>query len=396
MQAAVAAGEPFAIIAAEAPLEVLRAMDIPFVTVQWWSSLVSAKQKAPAYLNELRRRGWPDDQEQYFSLAFASCFDADPQSAPWGGLPVPSIIIGDPRDDNQGKIYELWARTCGADYFPFERAIQVGGPAQWWDFGPHRWADLIDPALLDLHVAETWRLIRTLERLTGRVFDIERLRQVLDLVNETEEHFRAARDLISNTRPAPVGVSDTFTSVMMPQWHRGTEWARDAAGLFRQEVEDRARAGLGACANERLRLAWLGQGLWFNVDFYEQFMADYGAVFVWSMYLGYAADAYLRYGDADPVRTLSSRYAVFTQYMSMEPWPSGWFVKEALQAGIDGVVILGDAWPFADEAFLRAGIPLLRLSVHQVDSRQWDEARVTEALRHFIETTLGATAPSAR
>jgi hypothetical protein len=384
-QARVAAGEPFALIAAEAPLEILRALDIPFVTVQWWSSIVSAKRKAPQYLEELRRRGLPDDQDQYFSLGLASAYDTDSESAPWGGLPRPSIIIGDPRDDNQHKIYELWARETGAIYYPFERAILTGGPDAWWELGPRRWDDLIEPALLDLHVEESRGLIRLLEQTTGRRWSETRFREVLDLVNETEEWFARTRDLVSLTKPAPIGVSDTFTSVMMPQWHRGTPWARDMARMFHDEVKARVDAREAACPNERLRLAWLGQGLWFNVDFYERFMADYGAVFVWSMYLGYAADAYLRYGDEDPLRTLSARYAAFTQYMSMEPWPSGWFVKEAQRAGIDGVIVLGGAWPFLDEAFDRAGIPLLRIDVHQVDSRRWDEERVMQTVRQFIE-----------
>ncbi|RYY43975.1 MAG: 2-hydroxyacyl-CoA dehydratase [Sphingomonadales bacterium] len=385
-QARVAAGEPFALVAAEAPLEILRAMDIPFVTVQWWSSIVSAKRKAPQYLEELRKRDLPDDQDQYFALGLASTFDTDPESAPWGGLPRPSIIIGDPRDDNQHKIYELWARETGAIYYPFERAIQDGGPDAWWELGPRRWDELIDPALLDLHVEESKGLIRLLEQTTGKRFCETRFREVLDLVNETEEWFVRARDLVSTTRPAPIGVSDTFTSVMMPQWHRGTVWARDAAKMFHDEVAARVAAGDAACPDEKLRLAWLGQGLWFNVDFYESFMDSHKAVFVWSMYLGYAADAYLRYGDEDPLRTLSARYAVFTQYMSMEPWPSGWFVKEAKLAGIDGVVVLGQAWPFLDDAFADAGIPLLRLDVHQVDNRKWSEERVQGAVRSFLDT----------
>lgn len=388
-QARVAAGEPFALVAAEAPLEILRAMDIPFVTVQWWSSIVSSKRKAPQYLEELRKRGLPDDQDQYFALGLASAFDTDPESAPWGGLPKPSIIIGDPRDDNQHKIYELWARETGAIYYPFERAIQSDAPDAWWELGPSRWDELIDPALLDLHVEESKGLIRLLEQITGKRFCDTRFRQVLDLVNETEEWFVKARDLVSTTRPAPIGVSDTFTSVMMPQWHRGTEWAHDAAKLFHDEVAARVAAGEAACQGEKLRLAWLGQGLWFNVDFYESFIESHGAVFVWSMYLGYAADAYIRYGDTDPLRTLSARYAVFTQYMSMEPWPSGWFVKEARLAQIDGVVVLGQAWPFLDQAFAEAGVPLLRLDVHQVDNRKWSEERVGEAVRAFLDTLTG-------
>jgi benzoyl-CoA reductase/2-hydroxyglutaryl-CoA dehydratase subunit BcrC/BadD/HgdB len=254
----------------------------------------------------------------------------------------------------------------------------------WWSLGPRRWDEMIDPAMLDLHVEESRGLIQYLEQTTGKRFCETRFKAVLDLVNETEEYFVKARDLIARTRPAPISISDTFTSVMMPQWHRGTVWARDAARQFYEEVRSRVDQGEAACPGERVRLAWLGAGLWFNVGFYEAFMERYGAVFVWSMYLGYAADAYIRYGDEDRLRTLSARYAAFTQYLSIEPWASGWYVKEAQLNQIDGVVMLGGAWPFLDAALAKAGIPLLRLSGHNVDSRQWNEAALSEALDAFI------------
>ena len=385
LQERVATGEPFALVSAETPIEILRTMDIPYVPVQWWSSLVSAKQKAPGYLAQLRRRGYPDDQEQYFSLGLASAFDRDPQSAPWGGLPAPTVVIGDPRDDNHGKIYELWAREYGAAYFPYDRAVFNDAPDAWWELGRRRWEELIDPVVLDLHVEESKGLIRFLEQTTGRVFRENLFRGVLDLINEQEECFASARDLIAAARPSPVSVTDTFTSVMTPQWLRGNEWARDQARLFLMEIEQRVADGHVVCTHERARLMWVGTGLWFDVGFYDSFIETHGAVFVWSMYLAMAADGYARYGDGDPLRTLAARYAAFIQYMTMEPWPSGWLVKEALLHGIDGAVCLGGVDPFAERAMREAGVPLLVIRGHNVDSRQWDEAAVRAALGEFIE-----------
>lgn len=384
VQQRVAAGEPFAIISAEVPLEILRAMDIPYVMIQWWSSLVSAKQKAPSYLGELRARGWPDDQAQYFALSFASCFETDPASAPWGGLPKPTLIIGDPRDDDQGKIYELWAREIGATYFAYERTNFNDAPDDWWALGARQWDRLLDPAMLDLHVAQSHDLIRILERETGRRFSLDRFREVLQLVNEQEEWFRRTRDLVAATCPSPISVTDTFTSVMMLQWHRGTEWGRDRARAFYEEVAARVSDGAPACPQERVRLQWIGAGLWFDTDFYDSFMDDHGAVFVWSMYLALAADAYIREDQGDPLRTLAARYVAFIQYLEMEPWPSGWYLKEALAHGVDGAVAI-EASPHVEEAFRRAGIPFLVLGAHNVDSRRWDSAAMRERVARFIE-----------
>jgi benzoyl-CoA reductase/2-hydroxyglutaryl-CoA dehydratase subunit BcrC/BadD/HgdB len=384
IQTRVAAGEPFAVISAETPLEILRAFDIPVVMIQWWSSLIAAKQKAPQYLQFLRDRGYPDDQEPYFSLAFASVFDPDSSNAPWEGLPKPTFIIGDPRDDDQAKIYELWARECGAISFNYTRAQFNDAPREWWALGVDRWEELFEPAVLDLHVAQSEQLIELLERVTQRKFSLDRLRHIMQLVNEQEAWFARARDLVARTQPSPISVTDTFTSVMMLQWHRGTEWGRDRARDFYDEIEQRVKTGRAACDGEKVRLQWIGTGLWFDVAFYDSFMASHGAVFVWSMYLALAADAYIRDDHGQPLRTLAARYVGFIQYLEMEPWPSAWYVKEALHHQIDGVVSL-DGSPFVEEALQRAGIPVLKLAVSNVDNRRWNEAEMRAQVSSFIE-----------
>lgn len=112
---------------------------------------------------------------------------------------------------------------------------------------PHRWEEAVGPARLDLLTAELENLVRFLETTTGRRFSETRFREVLALVNEQEEWNRKARDLIARARPAPLGVVDSIPSVMLPQWHRGTEWARDIARRFYEEVRERVDSGHAAC-----------------------------------------------------------------------------------------------------------------------------------------------------
>ena len=50
----VEAGEPFALVGADAPMEILRAMDIPFVVYQWWTAIfdsAAADARAAAEAN---------------------------------------------------------------------------------------------------------------------------------------------------------------------------------------------------------------------------------------------------------------------------------------------------------------------------------------------------------
>ena len=64
---------------------------------------------------------------------------------------------------------------------------------------------------------------------------------MLELANEQQEWSRRTRDLLAATKPAPLDIVDSIPAVMLPQWHRGTEWARDAARAFHEEVEGSSR-----------------------------------------------------------------------------------------------------------------------------------------------------------
>src|SRR5580698_3270933 len=81
VRARAAAGEPVAVLSADSPHEIYRALDIPYVVVQWWSSVIAAKQKAPGYLSALAAAGYPDDSEQYNSLPLGELLAADGDAA---------------------------------------------------------------------------------------------------------------------------------------------------------------------------------------------------------------------------------------------------------------------------------------------------------------------------
>ena len=60
--------------------------------------------------------------------------------------------------------------------------------------------------------------------------------------------------------------------------------------------------GLGIAASERLRLMWIGAGLWHDTSFYQALEERLGAVFVWSMYLPFAGAQYIRELQGRPLR----------------------------------------------------------------------------------------------
>jgi benzoyl-CoA reductase/2-hydroxyglutaryl-CoA dehydratase subunit BcrC/BadD/HgdB len=398
VRAEVAAGAPFALVNANAPQEILRALGIPFVVNQWWASIVAAKQQSSRYRALLRAHGFPAGIEAYSTQALAAAFDDDAANAPWGGLPHPDFVHAVASSDPTPAIFEALAAAHDARAFLYERTIDPR-PAietRWWEVMPDRWDEALEPERIDLLVAELKDVIAELETATGRRFDEARFREVMDLVNEQEELYRATRELVAHTVPAPIGIVDSMPATMVPQWHRGTVWARDAARAFHDEVAARVAAGQGAVADEKVRLMWVGRGLWSDTAFYQKWEESHGAVFVWSMYLALAADGYIRRYDRgrDPLRALAARFLTMGDELRMPSWAGPWHVHEAETHQVDGAVALADADPFVIRALITAGIPVLELGVDNFTASPDEITALDARVTAFIEGP--ATAMAAR
>jgi len=384
-------GEPFALIQADTPHEIFLAMDIPAVVVQWWSAIISAKRLSPYYFDLMNERGYQRNLCRYCCLPLACTMDHDPERAPWGGLPKPIVLLAELTCDSHSKIFELWAREYNTHFFPLEHTASTASHSRWWEGIKHHWDKVIEPHRLDLRVEELKALIRFLEVVTGRTFSHARFVEIMELVNEQEEYFKKTRDLIAKTAPCPVSVPDQLASTMNPQWHRGTQWGLDQARMFYEEVKDKVDKGEAACKNEKLRLMWIGAGLWHNTAFYQHFEEKYGAVFVCSIYLSIAADGYARDCLNDPLRALASRHLSMGEHLRQPDW----LVKEAKLHEVNGAVMIVSescirdiGRRFTKIAFEDAGIPLLPIYADVVDAREWDDEKIKAQVSNFIEERL--------
>jgi benzoyl-CoA reductase/2-hydroxyglutaryl-CoA dehydratase subunit BcrC/BadD/HgdB len=390
----VSEGESFAIGQADTPHEIFLAMDIPLVIVQWWSAIIAAKRLSPYYFDLMNERGYQRNLCRYCCLPLACTMDHNPERAPWGGLPKPTVLVADLTCDALSKIFELWAREYDCYFFPFEHTASVTSYHLWWERVRHYWPEIIEPHRLDLRVEELKALIRFLELTTRKVFSHAKFMEVMELINEQEEYFRKTRDLIAKTVPCPVSVPDQIASTMIPQWHRGTTWGLNQAKMFYEDVKGRVDRGEAACQNEKLRLMWIGAGLWHNTAFYQHFEDKYGAVFVCSIYLSIAADGYARDVLDDPLRALASRHVVGPVLYGSIRDPD-WLLKEAKLHRVDGAIMIVNTSCMRDvgRAFTRvtfedAGIPLLTIYADVVDAREWDDEKVKSEVSSFIEERL--------
>jgi hypothetical protein len=367
-------------------------MDIPLVTNQWWSAYISAKRLSGRYFGTLDELGYPANRCSYCSLGLACTLANDPATAPWGGLPKPTVLVARLTCDCAQHVFTQWARTLGTVFFPLEAPAWEHKQADWFLHANERWEAVFQPDRIALLVAEMRELIALLERKTGRRFDTDRFVHLMERINEQEGYIAEAAQLVGTARPCPVSITDQMPNTMIPQWHRGSDWAVAHARRFRDEVAARVRDGVGVAANERLRLMWIGAGVWHDTRLYQALEDRLGAVFVWSMYMPFAGPQYIRALHGRPLEALASRICSMNEVLHLPPWMNGWMVHEARRCGIDAAVMLvppdsrlsQSGTKLTCLALREAGVPVLMLDADMVNARNWNHERTVALMEDFL------------
>jgi len=402
-QRVVEAREPFAIAQADTAHEIFHTLGIPVVTNQWWSAYLSAKQLSGHYFRVLQDRGLPGNSCRYCTLGLGCTLDADPARAPWGGLPRPAVITARLTCDCVQRVFARWAQALNTRCFLFEAPGWTHKDPRWFEKSRDQWDEVYEPRRIDLHVAEMRQLIALLEAETGRRFEEEKLLALMERINQQESLMYEAALMIGAARPCPVSVVDQIPNVMIPQWHRGSDWALAHAQRFRDEVKARIDAGAAVCPNERIRLMWIGAGLWHDPGFYNALEERHGAVFVWSMYLAFSGPQYIRHGLGDPLRALASRVCSLNEVLHLPPWMNEWMVHEARRSEVDAAVILVprsnrlsvSGTRITKLALEAAGVPALEIDADMVDAAGFTQSALVDTVSEFLVSRVEAKRRSA-
>jgi benzoyl-CoA reductase/2-hydroxyglutaryl-CoA dehydratase subunit BcrC/BadD/HgdB len=394
-QRVVESGEPFAVAQADTPHEIFHAMDIPIISNQWWSAYISAKRLSSRYTGVLDELGFPSNRCSYCALGLACTLANDPATAPWGGLPKPTVLVARLTCDCIQQVFSAWADALGTDFFPMEAPAWITTLPEWYRHSRDRWDEVYGADRIELLAGEMRELIALLERKTGRRFDPDRLVALMERINEQETLLAEAARIVGETRPCPVSLNDQMTNTMITQWHRGSDWAIAHARRFLDEVRDRARAGAGSA--ERIRLMWVGAGLWHDTSFYAALEQRTGAAFVWSMYLPFSGAQYIRELRGQPLEALASRICSMNEVLHLPPWMTEWLVSESRRCAIDAAVVLvppdnrlsQSGTLLASEALRAAGVPTLMLSADMVNESNWNRDAAVGHVEQFLLREAG-------
>lgn len=389
-------GGDYVIADAVTPHEIFHTLDIPVISLAWYSAVISAKRLSPYYFGLMDQLGYHDGLPRYGSLPFMTTLDGDPERAPYGGLPKPMLILERLRGDFGQKIGEQWSRAFGgAPLVALDSSSVSELRPSWYTRAQHDWEELYETPRLDFQVEQLRALIAVSEILSHRHLDMAEFRAVMHRVNRAGELADKAKQIIARTRPAPVALPEQLTNIMAATWSRGSQWSIDHLQAYCDELEMRASKGVAACPNERVRLLWVNNGLWFNTAFYRAFEEKYGAVFVWSMYSNFLSDGYRKYfgEEDDPLRALAARHISMNEQLHLPGWMSEWIIQQARDYQCDAAVMLvpvGDRMAsFGTKlcalALEQAGIPVLTLTASMVDARLWDNDAMISKVEAFLE-----------
>lgn len=370
--------------------EVLRAFDFHVVFPEINSLQAAVKKQSLEYLNKAEDYGYSTDVCGYVKADVGTQLQGGRH--PNGRIPKPSLVIATNMCNTYVKWVEIWQRLHGCEVFVFDIP---GQRAMSWDAKPGDAAFEADKRYV---LGQLEELIARSETITGRAFDMDRLRTALGHVNSMAADWEAVLRLNQNA-PAPFNVlADGLTYMGVLSAYRGTaEGARYMAEL-REEMEFRVAHRVGTVPEERFRLHGVGPACYpFFRRFLELFQ-EWGAVFVSSEYLAYAGgglDRGIAYDLDRPLDSLAEQL-VITAQRSMS---SMFFSQDRLHQAVrewnaDGIVYhsvkscrtvstgMADSREYVTRVY---DVPALFLESDLVDPRAWSEAQIKNRVDAYFE-----------
>lgn len=246
---------------------------------------------------------------------------------------------------------------------------------------------------------EIFRLIDFIKEITGNDVDWNAFNKQMSEIQEMSAHRRRIRDLCKSV-PSPASFIDNAVS-MTPSISMRNQKAADFYKEFADEVEERVKAGIGSCQDEKYRLMWRGNFPWFKLGSLSRLLGKYNAVLVSGTY------AYMTFGDMasdilppdgfdvnDPLMSIAAENACGNYMLNVERKWRDEFKKYIDEFHVDGVIIQAPhtcrPWTLGTRDFAQRvkdeyGIPAIVLEADHTDASYYNDAQVETRIQALLE-----------
>ena len=261
--------------------ELLRVFDFPIVFPEINSLQTAVRRVAHEYLNEAENYGYSTDICGYVKADVAVQLRRG--AHPMGRIPKPALAVCTNACNTYLKWGEIWERMHGMPMFtldvPGSRGAGLASAPGSEDFERDR--RYVQAQLVEL--------ITLCERVSGKKFDIDRLREHMGHANTMGRGWNRVLEL-NKSRPAVFNaLSDGTIFLGVANGFRGTA---EGATYFTELVEEmahKARCGIGTAIEEKERLIFVGVPCYPIFRRFSELFSDWGGVFVNSTYLWFAS-----------------------------------------------------------------------------------------------------------
>ena len=281
--------------------ELLRTFDLHTVFPEIHSLQTAVRRVSKDYLSAAEDDGYSPDVCGYVKADYA--LQRRGGEHPMGRIPPPSVAIMTNACSTYIKWGEIWERMYDAPVFALDVPGSRGPAGGSGPLGRDRRRDL------DYVTGQIGELIELLEKVSGKAFDVDRLREVLAVTNRLSRGWRRVLEL-GRSSPAPFDAMQEGTVYLgVANALRGTPEAARYFEDLAEEMELRVARGTGPVGRtDEHRLIFVGVPCYpIFRRFYELFNG-WGGVFVSSTYMWFASGGLgddFEYDLARPLESLA-------------------------------------------------------------------------------------------
>ncbi|MDH3628345.1 MAG: 2-hydroxyacyl-CoA dehydratase family protein [Acidobacteriota bacterium] len=314
--------------------EVLKAFDLPVVFPEINSLQTAVRRVSHEYLSVAEDAGYSPDICGYVKADYAT--QIQDGLHPMGRVPKPALTVYTNACNTYIKWAEIWERLHKIPLF----TLDVPGTRQGGlitsigetDFNnDHRYVK-----------AQLKELIQLCEQVTGKKFDIDKLREVMGHANTMSRGWKRVLEL-NQSRPSVFNaLTDGTIYLGVANGMRGTPEGAKYFDDLVEEMEFKAANGIGTLTEETHRLAFVGVPCYPIFRRFNELFTEWGGTFVNSTYLWFASGGTNRgfeYDLDDPLDSLAEGVLISVRDAMDSMFYQDLVLNEIIDDfGIEGVV----------------------------------------------------------
>ncbi|MAD51027.1 MAG: 2-hydroxyacyl-CoA dehydratase family protein [Candidatus Marinimicrobia bacterium] len=370
--------------------EILRVFDLPMVFPEIHSLQTAVRHVADDYLNVAEDYGYSPDICGYVKADFA--MQMQNGKHPMGQIPKPGIAVLTNACNTYLKWGEIWERIYDIPMVSIDvPATREAGTRTWpGDDQFEREKQYVKTQLKEL--------IELCEKMTGKKFDIDRLREILGYVNTMSAGWKRVMEL-NQSRPSLFNaLTDGTVYLGMSNVFRGTPEGAEFFTRLVEEMEYMSANGIGTLTDEKYRLSFIGVPCYPIFRRFNEMFTEWGGAFVMSTYLWFASGGTnlgVQYDLDNPMDSLAEGVLISVRdAMDSMFHPELTVLDKTNNYNIDGVVyhpIKSCRTTSAGMADNRralmenSNLPSLFIESDMMDSRVVGEAQMKNRIDAFFE-----------